>query len=232
MGWEHFDRFYCISVKERADRRAQVRAQFASVGIADRVEFVLVDKHPRDSEQGIYESHIDCMRKGIQADAKSFMIFEDDVVFERFSLNRLRSCIQFLSANPEWKLLFLGCMVKRSRRTENRAVLKVKYRSLTHAYAVNRGFAEAIAQRPWEGVPIDDFFCLVRGDVYALYPSFAFQSNSPSDNYNTKWLDRFRRLWGGLLRIQKMNELYQRNRLLVIAIHVIVILTIMVSLLL
>jgi len=46
---------------------------------------------------------------------------------------------------------------------------------------------------------------------YAIYPSFAFQSNSPTDNKSLH-LDTFRRLCGGLRRIQKCNEAYYRYR--------------------
>jgi len=54
---------------------------------------------------------------------------------------------------------------------------------------------------------------------------FAFQNNFTSDNEEKyKGLERFRRLCGGLERIQKANEFYQRHKFGVIAIHILFIL--------
>ena len=222
--WRFFDKIYCISVDERADRRDEARTQFRKVGLLDRVEFVIVKKNPVNSEQGIYESHINCLKKGIRADAGNIMIFEDDVVFERFSIENLGRVIEFLSTDADWNAIFLGCLVSKSRRTRNRSVLEVKYRSLTHACVLNRKFAEIMVKAPWKGIPYDAMLKSFEHGFYAAYPSFAFQNSLPSDNYENLFLDRFRRLCGGLRNIQKMNELYHRNRGVVIALHFLVIL--------
>jgi GR25 family glycosyltransferase involved in LPS biosynthesis len=218
--WAFFDKIYCISLDERADRRHEARKQFSNVGLTDRVEFVIVQKHPDDNEQGIHESHMECMRKGIRADAQTMLIFEDDIVFDRFSVKVLADCVHFLSTTSSWDILFFGCLSSGSRRTENNSVLKVRYRCLTHAYVVQRSFAETLLGIPWRNTPYDALLCSLTGDYYAAYPSFAFQSNARTDNMRNRKVDRFRRLCGGLLRIQKTNEWYHRNRLAVFAIHV------------
>ena len=38
-GWDFFDRLYCISLREREDRRKSALQEFSKVGLADRVEF-------------------------------------------------------------------------------------------------------------------------------------------------------------------------------------------------
>jgi GR25 family glycosyltransferase involved in LPS biosynthesis len=220
MGWDFFDKFYCISVSEREDRRATAKKQFALLGLSHKVEFVLVDKHATDPEQGIYESHMLCMKNGIRAGAETFVIFEDDVIFDRFQPETLDRCTAFLSSAPDWKMCHFGCMVKRSRKTGNPSVRKIRYRSLTHAYAVHRPFAETLSSNPWKGIPYDDFLQTFRDDVYILYPTFAFQSDSPSDNDSWMALEALRKLLGGLERLQKMNEFYHRYRAPVIALHV------------
>ena len=106
--WEYFDKIYCISLYERADRREQAKVQFRAVGLADRVEFVVVKKHPVDCEQGIYESHILCMEKGIRALSGNIVIFEDDIIFDRFNPDTLEKCIDFLATSADWKIMFLG----------------------------------------------------------------------------------------------------------------------------
>lgn len=66
--------------------------------------------------------------------------------------------------------------------------------------------------------------------VYAVYPSFAFQSNSRSDNQKHLPLDRFRRLCGGLRGLQKMNEFYHYNKTLIIGAHILLVLLLIVIL--
>jgi GR25 family glycosyltransferase involved in LPS biosynthesis len=222
--WDSFDRFYCISVDRREDRRSMAEAQFQRVGLAGRVEFVLVAKHPTDPEQGIYESHMLCMRKGILAGASSIVIFEDDVIFDRFDPATLERGAAFLASNPDWKICHFGCMAKQSSRTGNRSVRKIRYRSLTHAYVIHRPFAERLSREPWRGIPYDDFLQTFREDTYIIQPCFAFQSDSPSDNDVRMNLETFRNFCGGLRRLQKMNEFYNCHRALIIALHVPVVL--------
>jgi len=221
--WAYFDSIYCISLDERQDRRRLARIQFEKVDLADRVEFVIVQRHPVDAEQGIYESHMACLRKGIAAGARTIMIFEDDVVFDRFSAAVLAGCIDFLSMSSPWRIFFLGCLVYRSRKTMNRAVLTVRYRSLTHAYAVERAFAEMLVALPPQKMPYDLLLRHMAENAHAAHPAFAFQSNSRTDNRRLLMLDRFRRMCGGLSRIQKMNEWFHYHRLAIIGVHLLVI---------
>ena len=228
--WAFFDKTYCISLDEREDRRQEAGRQFRAVGLADRVEFVIVKKHPVDIEQGIYESHLECLRRGIRAGARTMLIFEDDIVFDRFSTKVLSDCVHFLSTHVEWKILFFGCLTFGSRRTTNASVLKVRYRSLAHAYAVQRSFAETLLALPWRQLPYDVLLSGLAEEYYAAYPSFAFQSNARTDNMRLWKIDRWRRFWGGLLRIQKMDEFYHRNKWTVIGAHVLLVMMLLMLL--
>ena len=231
MCWEYFDRIYCISLDERTDRQEEAKAQFDAVGLLDRVEFVLVKKHPLDCEQGIYESHILCMKKGLNAHASNIVIFEDDICFDRFNPETLKASVDFLSTNTNWRMFFLGCMVKRSQKTENKSVIKIRFRSLCHAYVLNPDFAEHLIKMPWQKIPFDDMLRDLKDNhFYAVYPSFAFQSNSRSDNQRYLTLDRFRRLFGGLRHIQKMNEFYNYNKTIIIGVHVLFVLILLILL--
>ncbi len=222
--WDFFDRFYCVSLREREDRRQSALKEFAKVGLADRVEFVLGDRHPTDMEEGVYDSHMLCLRKGLEAGAENIVIFEDDVEFDRFDPERLRSAAEFLREHREWKVFLLGALIRSSHRTSNLSVRKVRYQSLTHAYALNRPYAETLAYEPWQGIVNDTLFRPLADDVYALYPMCAFQKDFTSDNYKYPHLVLIRRLLGGLKRIQKAIEFYHRHRFGVYAAHVLVIL--------
>jgi GR25 family glycosyltransferase involved in LPS biosynthesis len=226
--WSFVDRIYCISLKDRADRRSTALAQFAAVGLAGAVEFVVVDKHPSDSEQGIYESHLSCMKRGLAAAARRILIFEDDVVFRRFSAPRIKDINTFMRDNGDWQAFFLGCLVNSSRRTDFSSVVRIDYRSLSHAYVVTAAFArDLIANRPWSGVAFDAMLRDVQSSrMYALYPSIAFQSSAASDNDRYLPLDRFRRLCGGLEHIQRCNEFYQLHKRAIIGGHLLALLAI------
>jgi len=221
--WDYFDKFYCISLDERRDRREEAKRQFGMIGLLEKVEFLIVKKHPHNIEQGIFESHLTCLAKGIQAGADTIVVFEDDILFERFNPADLKKCIDFLATNHHWNALYFGCLVAGSKKTKNRSVLKIKYRCLTHAYVFSRKFAESLVKIPWRAIPFDDLLRSLNEEFYAVYPSFAFQSNMRSDNSRFLPLDRFRRLCGGLRRLQKGNELYHRHRALVILLHIIII---------
>ena len=225
--WDYFDKIYCISIDERADRRADAKVQFDKVGLADKVEFVLVQKHPLDCEEGIYDSHMTCIKKGLQAGAGNIVIFEDDILFDRFSPASLENCVDFLSGIDHWNAMFFGCLVSGSKKTANKSVLKVRYRCLAHGYVLNRQFAKLLVTTPWQEIPYDYLLNNFAKGYYSVYPSFAFQSSSRTDNDKKMGLDRFRRLFGGLRRIQKWNEFYHRYRMPVIAAHVVVLLIIL-----
>ena len=219
MGWDFFCKIFCVSVRESTDRRTEARKQFAAVGLLNRVEFYIVekDKHPEDIERGIYESHIKCIQKGLDADARHILIFEDDILFDRFDAEKLKACTRFLKSKKEWKVLLLGCLVNGLKPTESKSVMKVKHRSLSHAYALNRKFAREIVRIPWPGCAYDCLFCPYDEGVYAIYPSIAFQSDSPSGNTKYLNLERRRQFFGGFKRIQKFNEFFYRYRALIIA---------------
>ena len=63
--WRAFDRIYCISLNNRPDRYETAQAQFQRVGLGGLVEVTLVDKHPTNSELGIFESHMACLRTAL-----------------------------------------------------------------------------------------------------------------------------------------------------------------------
>jgi hypothetical protein len=228
-GWDFFDRIYCISLEEREDRRQAAANSFAKVGLTGKVEFVLVKPHPLNIEQGMYESHMTCLRKGLEAGAESILVFEDDIIFDRFDAEHFTHCTQFLAEHPNWKALLLGALIRSSRKTNNPFIQKIGYQSLAHAYAVNRPYAETLAYQPWQGIVIDTIFRPLQDDIYAVYPMFAFQNDFTSDNDKKyKGLERFRRLCGGLERIQKANEFYQRHKFGVIAVHILILLYLLI----
>ncbi len=216
VSWVFFDRIYCISLEERPDRREQARKQFASVGMVDRVEFVIVKKHPDNPVLGIFQSHLRCLAKGLEAGANHILVFEDDVFFQGFDEHTLKQACTHLDSLSDWDGFFLGGISDGSCKTGQPSLVKINYRCLTHGYALNNHFARRIVRETWCGSPYDEVLRQSKGDFYALYPMCAFQGLEGTDN-QTVAIDRIRRLFGGLPFIQKANEKYQNHKLLLIA---------------
>ena len=106
------------------------------------------------------------------------------------------------------------------------SVVKIQYRCLAHAYALNRSFAQKLTQQSWNNIPYDDLLKKQCKDFYALSPMIAFQSAASSDN-KTIFLDTIRRFFGGLPFIQRVNELFQQHKTLIINLHLLVIIIIL-----
>jgi len=220
--WSFFDKIYCISIDTRIDRREEAKKQFSLVRLLDRVEFVLVQKHPENREKGIFQSHMHCLKKGLAAGADHILIFEDDVLFKNSQPQSLLHAAGFLKNTATWKAFFLGAICTKMIKTENQAVVKIQYRCLAHGYALNRPFAELIVQESWNRVPFDVLLQKKCEDFYALSPMIAFQSRASSDN-QTIFLDTMRRFFGGLPFIQRTNEIFQRHKTLIVTLHLLVI---------
>ncbi len=216
--WLFFDKIYCISIDQRTDRRKEAKKQFASVGLLERVEFVLVTKHSDNPEQGIFLSHMHCLQKGVEAGARHILVFEDDIFFQRFNPDLLHKATTFLNSLSSWNAFFLGGITTRMKKCEEPAVARIQYRCLAHAYALNASFARQLIQEPWAAIPFDDLLRRKCQDFFALSPMIAFQGKASTDN-QTFAIDRMRRLFGGLPFIQKTNELYQLHKMVIVCSH-------------
>jgi hypothetical protein len=219
--WAFFDKAYCISLDSRPDRLQEAKRQFAAVGLAGRVEYVIVRKNLVDQVQGIYSSHMLCLQKGLAAGARKILIFEDDILFCGFNASRLSEACHFLEKSGQWHAFFLGCMTNGSDKSETPAIRKIRFRCLAHAYAVNRPYALQLVEEKWCGLPFDELLRRRQDRFYALYPMCAFQGLAGSDN-RTVLLNRLRTFFGGLPFLQKFNENYQNNKTVIISLHVMI----------
>ncbi len=218
--WDYFDAVYCISLKHRTDRQSQARKEFRKVGLGQKVEFVLVNTHPHDCEQGIFHSHLQCLHKGVSSGARVILVFEDDILFHDQAPKHLDNIVQFMRTRREWGIFFLGGLFDKAQKTNFPSVIKVRYRCSAHAYAVKREVAMYLLSRNWENVPYDTMLRKETGlAAFASWPGLAFQSASPSDNRATLGIDRIRRLLGGMQWIQTMNNFYQVHKTKVILAH-------------
>ena len=218
---QFFDKIFCISVDSRIDRQETAKLVFEELGILQRVEFVLVQKHPSNPEEGIFESHLQCLSRGVEEGGEHILIFEDDIAVAHFQEERSTEAIRQLRQLENWDAFFLGAISSGSRKTASKYLAKIDYRCLTHGYALNRPFAQKIIKEQWEGVAYDGFLKKHCSNSFAPVPMIAFQSTSISDN-KTIFLDKMRRFFGGLQFLQRSNELLQRYKLPIIIVHLLV----------
>lgn len=216
--WAPFDRVYCITLQERPDRLEKVRQEFARVGLAGKVEFVPVNRHPTDREQGIFESHQLCLQKGVSTGADRILIFEDDIFFDRFSPQRLQKSLEGLQ-NESWDGFLLGGMTKGSRKTAFPYLVNIRYRCLAHAYSVTGDYARRLLALSWKGVPWDSALKMTDACWYALYPMCAFQGREGTENQTVK-INCLRNTFGGLPFLQRLNELYENHKFFMIGLTV------------
>ena len=216
--WDFFDSIFCITLDSRPDRMREAKQQLAAVGLEGRVEFFITHKDHDNPVRGIYQSHMHCLSKGLAARAERILIFEDDILFRGFNPQRLQEACRFLGGIPRWNGFFLGCITDGSTRTACTGVRQVRYRCLTHGYALSRSFAQRILLEPWNGIPYDGLLRQQQTDYYALSPMCAFQGQTQSDN-QTVIIDRLRTVFGGLSFIQQCNELYQNHKVLILVSH-------------
>lgn len=217
--WDFFDKIYCISLSTRKDRRILAHKEFTKVGLEDRVEFITVTKHLDNPEQGIFESHMHCLQKGLAGNGQHILIFEDDVFFQKFDPRNLLQACEYLNAPQNtWDGLFLGCLTSDSKKMKEQPLTQIRYRCLAHAYGLNRGFAKTIAWENWSGIPFDELLRRKQSTFYGLYPMCAFQGRSGTDNH-TYALHLVRRILGGLPFIQNANQFYHRHKTIILLSH-------------
>jgi len=223
--WRFIDKVYCINLSTRPDRKRSALSEFDRVGLGDRVEWMTVEKHPTDTERGIFEAHVACLRAGLDAGADTILVFEDDVILPGFSKGVLARATEFMSSGTQWTVLFLGGFIDKAWRTSTPSVLRVKYRCSAHAYIVHRRLAEKMIHQPWSGQAYDVVLREMAGDeTYAVYPAFACQSSSPTDNQKRLGIDRVRRLIGGQRILQRWNEFSTLYFWRIVVIHVLIVL--------
>lgn len=147
----HFDKAYCINLKERIDRKESVLKQFQSVGLND-VEFI--DAFSPNNE-GIFKtkgahgcalSHIYIYKKIKESNYENIIIFEDDLIFSENFLDLINPIVEDLK-NLNWDIFYFFKPKKGSHdihdsrgniiETYESGLVKTSGTILSHAYAIN-----------------------------------------------------------------------------------------------
>lgn len=135
--FDNFPHIYCINLDRRPDRWLQSQAEFASIGIADRVQrFPGVDL-PYGKE-GCKASFLSLFKMAVANQWPHVVIFEDDVKFINNPIETLNKAIQ-QTQGVKWDMMYLGAsiIVPMSDFTENTYKLNGAYAAHAVIYSLD-----------------------------------------------------------------------------------------------
>lgn len=159
------DGAFCISLKNRQDRRELIRQEFAHSGLD--IDFIIVDPDPQNPERGCFDSHIKCATLALERHYKNVLILEDDATLSSFSPKHILRINRFITRRAP-KLLYLGATLGKLWLTWDRGIARLRAKG-TFAYIMsNEGCSELIRLAPYSGTPIDNLF----SKAFKAYCSF------------------------------------------------------------
>jgi len=203
-----FDATYYINMKDRGDRRANMKQRLSEMGInavrvdginggeiIDHLDFGQVKKKLNNAEIGCFLSHHNLYKRILEEGHETALILEDDCLF----LEGYKEVVeQALKDIPkDWDMLYLGQANYDSIKIAQSALLfsnaikenvsgrlyKASRCWLTHAYVVNR----RVLPKLIEGTKV--LYASIDGvladlqenlNVYAIYPNIVKQDGTRS----------------------------------------------------
>ena len=135
--WDLVDVIQCITLRTRPERQREAAAQFARVGLSDRVHFLVQEPDAQDGKRGCFHAHQQAARRALELGARRALTFEDDVEFTaNFTPFAAARAAKFVGSAEPWEIFFLGHFPRKMELTAQRDVVKV--RSMDgHAYLLS-----------------------------------------------------------------------------------------------
>ena len=200
------DHTYCISIKERNDRRILVKQECKKINL--KFQFALTDKDIDDPIRGCLTSHIYCINHAKQNKYKYILILEDDVKFDIENINNIINNKVKLNIPCDFDMLYLGYHMNNGYKY-NDNVLKIQSTQTTHCYILNSNIYDYILEnieKDWKTLPeynnrnhlekqinwnykaIDLFYSKwvhhKRNNSFGIYPILCYQYPNFSDIEN------------------------------------------------
>lgn len=184
------NKIFIISLKDRQDRQESIEENLLQLNLKKNIdyEFWLVERHPKGSVYGSYDSHISIIKHSFENNYDNVLILEDDAYFDlnKINLQKLKNIQSFLLNNKDWDLFYLGGMITYKEKYLNDHIIKGEW-ILVHSYIVNRKCMKYIIDH---AQILPDKFCftdyhyniLNKLQKYGLNETICFQTDSPSTN--------------------------------------------------
>jgi len=185
--WSMFPQIWCINLEDRLDRKQSSMAFFQKHQIP--VEYFTAKRHAGGSEHGVFDSHIQVMKRALEQDpdVSHVLIFEDDVdMLNHPTAETINDVRNFLNSTIKWDIFFLGAypniVFDRTKWVNGFSHIYKTHSQLSHAYVVSRSFMERMITVDYEVfcAPIDALYLLMPNN-YAIFPTWFYQTDSPSD---------------------------------------------------
>lgn len=146
------DGVFCISLRERTDRRELLRSEFEGSGL--NIEFLVVDRDNESPERGCFDSHMRCAKLALDRNYRRVLILEDDATLVSFEANQIQQINGFLNRRDP-QLFYLGANLGKVWLTWNRGVARVRAKG-THAYILSeKGCQHLLSYAPYSNTAID-----------------------------------------------------------------------------
>lgn len=148
------DTVYCISLKERQDRR-DLFSQTVGSKLQNPVVFHMAEKN-EDPVKGCYESHQALARLAIKNELNRILVFEDDVKPYELNATPIHWINRFIR-NHRFEALHLGYSMGRTWLTWFPFIARGRVVAL-HAYILSREGCRILSNTPYDGTPVDVIF--------------------------------------------------------------------------
>ena len=192
------DKIYCISLKERKDRRDFLKSQFQKLD--HEVTFHIVERNS-DPVRGCLESHIECIQEAKELGFNNIIMLEDDILINEKILEDIKS----IHIPDNFDMFYLGYHVNDGMKFGTN-ILKLLSAQTTHAYIMNSRIFDFVLnniEKEWDTInewnmrnkyesrtnfnvrAIDLFYAKwihhQRGNTYGIYPILIHQKPDYSD---------------------------------------------------
>lgn len=190
LNWDFLDdtcEIWCINLKYRTDRYAEVVDEFKKINILDKVHFY----QPEKMQYGCWYSHQHCMESAYKNN-KNLMIFEDDVCFDHISelvFNKIKDMYQ----NYKWDLFRLGGCIEEIV-TIDKDIIFGKFVNLQSVFIHKNYIERCLNNKQFSpttfklSTHIDQYYKFDDNIDILLNPQIAWQRASEVDNV---WDDAF-----------------------------------------
>lgn len=212
---DYFDRIYIVNLPERSDRRREMNAELARLGLAvdgKRIRYFRAVRpadagdFPSLGARGCFMSHLEILREARGDGLENVLVLEDDLSIDlRLAEAQPEMLSQLQSRN--WDFAYIGHVENTEALTQPVWQVSNSPMATTHCYALShRAIGEVLehleaclTRKPGHplGSPmhVDGAYSLLRMrsphlKTLMAVPSLGGQRSSRSDIYPNKWYDR------------------------------------------
>ncbi len=169
------DSIFTISLHDQEERRKVARQEISKLHL--ETQWFLAERDSTgNAEQGCFNSHVAVAKLALQNNARTLLVFEDDVKILPFSQQQLLDLNRFLKNNyKNFDLIYLGFILGKMWYCGKRSIVRAKGVAL-HAYILSTTGIEKMANYEYNGVPIDEVIKKTM-KCYSVYPMIAAQQS-------------------------------------------------------